>query len=77
MELIDAASLPTQQERIHAMTHMVADLLGELARARFFGSLELKFEAGQVVLLRKTETIKPKIEPRRDTRGADDVSSTS
>jgi hypothetical protein len=44
----------------------------ELARNKFFGSLELKFEAGQVVLLRKTETIKPKSEASRDTRGAKD-----
>ena len=38
---------------------LIADLVDELERDRFFGSLELKFEAGQVVLLRKTETIKP------------------
>ena len=52
---------------------LIADLVEELERGRFFGSLELKFEAGQVVLLRKTETIKPNTEPRRDNRGAEDV----
>jgi hypothetical protein len=33
--------------------------LRELERLRFFGTLEIKFEAGTVVLLKKTETIKP------------------
>lgn len=42
-------------------------LISELEQGRFFGSLEVKFEAGRIVLLRKTETIKP-IECR-DTRG--------
>jgi hypothetical protein len=51
----------------------VAGLVDELVRSRFFGSLELKFEAGQVVLLRKTETIKPKTEASRNNRGADGV----
>jgi hypothetical protein len=34
-------------------------LLAELEAARFYGSLELKYEAGRVVLIRKTETFKP------------------
>jgi hypothetical protein len=56
------------------MTHLqVANLVDELARARFFGSLELKFEAGQVVLVRKTETIKPNAEASRRTRGVEGV----
>ena len=50
----------------------VADLVDELVRNRFFGLLELKFEAGQIVLLCKTETIKPN-ELGRVTRGAKDV----
>ena len=37
----------------------VSQLLDELARSRFFGTLEIKLEAGRVVLLRKTETLKP------------------
>jgi hypothetical protein len=36
-------------ERLHA----------ELEAARFYGSLELKYEAGRIVLIRKTETFKP------------------
>lgn len=47
----------------------VDQLLTELERQRFYGSLEIKFEAGKVVLLRKTETIKPTVENCRNTRG--------
>ncbi len=35
------------------------EILKALERERFYGSLEIKFEAGRVVLIRKTETIKP------------------
>ncbi len=38
---------------------MATNILKELERERFYGSLEIKFEAGRVVLIRKTETIKP------------------
>jgi hypothetical protein len=34
-------------------------LLVQLGRDRFYGSLEIKLEAGRIVLLKKTETIKP------------------
>jgi hypothetical protein len=54
----------------------VAVLVDELERGRFFGSLELKFEAGQVVLLRKTETIKPKNAVCRSTRESEDGTGT-
>ena len=50
----------------------IIETLCELERLRFFGTLEIKFEAGRVVLLRKTETIKPTLEHRRNTRGNDD-----
>lgn len=48
----------------------VIKILCDLERNRFYGSLELKFESGQVVLLRKTETIKPR--NFRDNRGEHD-----
>jgi hypothetical protein len=51
----------------------VNDVLEELERNRFYGSIELKLEAGKVVLLRKTETIKPSPETYRDNRGLEDV----
>ncbi len=47
----------------------VAELLDKLERQRFYGSVEIKFEAGRVVLVRKTETIKR--EHCRDNRGKD------
>lgn len=42
-------------------------LLADLEKQRFYGSVEVKFESGRVVLVRKTETIKP--ENCRDNRG--------
>lgn len=50
----------------------VEQLLNQLAEDRFFGSLEIKFESGKPVLLRKTETIKSlsTSENYRDNRGA-------
>lgn len=43
-------------------------LLVELQRQRFFGSIELKLESGHVVLIRKTETIKPAHDHRDNRR---------
>jgi hypothetical protein len=48
----------------------LALVLRDLEQQRFYGSLELKFEAGHVVLLRKTETIKVKDADCLDNRGA-------
>lgn len=47
----------------------VEQVVAELTQARFYGSLEIKFEAGKVVLLRKTETIRPNPEDYRNNRG--------
>jgi len=48
-------------------------LLDQLRRENFYGSLEIKLEAGEVVLLKKTETIKPAKHPSstlsRQSRG--------
>lgn len=57
----------------HVMTStysMIEKLLNQLERQQFYGSLELKLEHGQIVLIRKTETIKPN--DYRDTRGTTD-----
>ena len=51
--------------------HNLERVLNELARDRFYGSVEIKFEAGKPVLLRKTETIKP-TEDCRENRGNSD-----
>jgi hypothetical protein len=37
----------------------LVQLLRQLEQSRFYGSVELKYEAGHVVLIRKSETLKP------------------
>jgi hypothetical protein len=48
------------------MSPIIQKVVTELETRRFFGTLEIKFEAGRVVLLRKSETLKPNC---RDSRG--------
>ena len=50
----------------------VNDLLRSLEQSRFYGTVELKFESGRVVLIRKTETMKPSAQDCRDNRGEAD-----
>jgi len=38
---------------------MTQKMLADLEQQKFYGTLELKFEAGKVVLIRKTESFKP------------------
>jgi hypothetical protein len=45
-------------------------LLHQLEQSRFYGVLEVKFEAGNVVLLKKTETFKPMHSGYGDNRGS-------
>jgi hypothetical protein len=57
--------------RTHEMSSVsAAEMVRELERTQFYGSLEIKFEGGRAVLLRKTETIKPAERNYRDNRGA-------
>ena len=37
----------------------LSELLRQLEWARFYGSVEVKIEAGRIVLIRKSETFKP------------------
>ena len=53
----------------HARATVVALLVGDLERQRFYRTLEVKFEAGRAVLVRKGETIKLNHEDYRDNRG--------
>ncbi len=46
---------------------VITRLLRDMEQQRFYGGLEIKFESGHVVLIRKTENIKP--EDRRNNRG--------
>ena len=49
----------------------VESIIAELKRTHFYGSLELKLEAGLVVLIRKSETIRPTTNRNRENRGID------
>jgi hypothetical protein len=42
------------------------ELVRQLTDTAFWGSVEIKFEAGRVVLLKKTETLKPDHYPRNN-----------
>ena len=44
------------------MTTEIIEITRDLERSRFYGSLELKYEDGRLVLIRKTETFKPPME---------------
>ena len=58
------------QAAVHNETQGLVDMLNGLERQRFFGTIELKYEAGRVVYLRRSETIKlPGKENCRDNRG--------
>jgi hypothetical protein len=48
-----------------------AAILADLQSQGFYGSVEFVFQAGRVVLVRKTETLKVPPEDRRENRGAD------
>jgi hypothetical protein len=48
-----------------------AAILADLQRQGFYGSVEFVFQAGRIVLVRKTETLKMPPEDRRENRGAD------
>jgi hypothetical protein len=50
----------------------VNEILRSLEQSRFYGTVELKFESGRVVLIRKTETIKPTANDCRNNRGEAD-----
>lgn len=56
--------MPTKYDRIDPTVEM---LVREFEYDRLYGTVEIKFEAGRVVLLKKSETIKPLSD--RDIRG--------
>jgi len=41
----------------------ISELTRELEKSRFYGSLELKYEDGRLVLIRKSETFRPMEKP--------------
>jgi len=48
---------------------VITKLLKDFEERRFYGGLEIKFESGRMVLIRKTETLKP--DNFRNNRGSD------
>lgn len=50
----------------------IDELLQQMQKQRFYGALEIKLEAGKIVLVRKTETIKFDY---RDDRGSNEHSN--
>ena len=53
-----------------AKLESVQRILSGLSQQKFYGSIELRFESGHVVLVRKTETTKP--DDCWDNRGDND-----
>lgn len=49
----------------------ICTLVTELQQSRFYGSVELKYEDGRLMLIRKSETLKPMEKPA----GHDDPSN--
>jgi hypothetical protein len=41
----------------------ISELARELEKSHFYGSLELKYEGGRLVLIRKSETFRPMENP--------------
>jgi hypothetical protein len=56
--------------------HSLERVLSELTRDRFYGSVEIKFEAGVPVLIRKTETFKPTELSYGNNRGTNEHSKS-
>jgi len=49
---------PAPQSADSALAHTIR-LLARLVRKRFFGKVTISFEAGNIVILRKEQTLKP------------------
>ena len=53
----------------------LTELLRSLEAGRFYGSLELKYESGRIVVARKTESLKLSEPDFRNNRGTDEHKS--
>lgn len=51
----------------------LVQMLHQLETARFYGCVEVKFEAGVVTVIKKTESIKPVVGDHRNNRGQEDA----
>lgn len=50
----------------------LTQLLKQLEASHFYGSVEVRFEAGHITVIRKTESIKPNAGDHRKNRGQAD-----
>jgi hypothetical protein len=48
------------------------DLIGQLARERFYGAVTIKFEAGRITIIKKEQTIKPSTSPEQPGKRNDE-----
>jgi hypothetical protein len=48
------------------------ELIRQLVRERFYGALTLKFEAGQLTIIKKEQTIKPSARPEQPGKRTND-----
>ena len=53
---------------VEGLTGLIADL----EASRYFGTVELRFEAGRVTYIKKMETLKPEFLTHRENRGPHD-----
>ena len=50
----------------------IARLITELQDSRYFGTVELRFEAGKITYIKKTETLKPEDLTHRENQGTNE-----
>ena len=50
----------------------IETLINRLVEDKFYGALEIKLESGRIVLIKKTETLKPTTNNFRANRGMHD-----
>jgi hypothetical protein len=50
-------------------------MLRQLEATKFYGAVEIKFEAGHVIVIRKTESIKPGTGNYRNSRGGENATT--
>ncbi|TCK62415.1 DUF2292 domain-containing protein [Seleniivibrio woodruffii] len=53
-----AAMTVQKKENNKSQMEQLQDMLKEMFQTNFYGSVEVKFEAGRVTIIRKTESVK-------------------
>lgn len=55
----EATNINANVRPARVVNKVTYDLLERLTLTSYYGNVELKFESGKVVIIKKTETIKP------------------